>query len=410
MKILLVNKYLYPKGGAEKSTLLTGELLRDKGHEVIYWGMSHPKNPEYQTASYFTDGIDYSNTGGLRRQIEIAHKLLYSFEAKDKIEKLIKAEKPDIVHLNNFAHEISPSILDVFKKYGIPMVMTLRDSKLVCPTYLMLSKGKPCEKCRNGNYYWCLFRKCTKDSYVKSLLNVLEMYLHHKILHIYDKIAIFISPSLFLKDKVTYMGLKGELIQLPNFIDSNDYDPSYSWDGNNIVYLGRLSQEKGVFTLIEAVEGLDVQLNIIGDGPQRGELEDKVKEKGMKNVHFLGFKNGEGLYDLIRKSMFVIVPSEVNENYSRAIVEAFTLGKPVIASRIGGNPELAKDNETGMLFTLGDKDDLREKILELLSEPDSIVSMGRNARKFIERELNPDRHYEKLMKIYNKAIEKSETN
>jgi glycosyltransferase involved in cell wall biosynthesis len=406
MKILLVNKYLYPKGGAEKSTILTGDLLKKKGHEVIYWGMSHPKNPGYPTAPYFTDCIEYSNTGGLMRQLKIAHTLLYSFEAKGKIEKLIKAERPDIVHLNNFAHEISPSILDVFKKYGIPMVMTLRDSKLVCPTYLMLSKGKPCEKCCNGKYYWCFLKKCTKDSYVKSMLNVVEMYLHHKILHIYDKIAVFISPSLFLKDKVAYMGFKGELIQLPNFINSDDFEPSYSWESENIVYFGRLSREKGVFTLIEAVEGLDYTLNIIGDGPQREELEGKVIEKGMENVRFLGFKNGGDLYELIRKSMFVIVPSEVRENYSRAIVESFTLGKPVIASRIGGNPELVKDHETGMLYDPGDSDELREKILGLINTPDSIVSMGRNARSFIERELNPDRHYETLMQIYGMAMKK----
>ncbi|MEM7818238.1 MAG: glycosyltransferase, partial [Candidatus Aenigmatarchaeota archaeon] len=154
MEILLVNKFLYPRGGAEVSTIDTAKLFLKKGHEVYLWGMKHPSNPYYPYSNYFIENIDYKKLS-LKEKINIALKILYSFEAKEKIERFInEVIRPDIVHLNNFAHQISPSILDVFKKYKIPTVMTMRDYKLVCPSYTMLSKGEICEKCKNGKYYW----------------------------------------------------------------------------------------------------------------------------------------------------------------------------------------------------------------------------------------------------------------
>ncbi len=156
MKILLINKSLYPKGCDAISTITTGNLLSSKGHKVIFWGMTHPLNPEYTYKDYFISYIDFNNPGSAKKQLRMAVNMLYSFEAKRNIEKLIEIERPDIVHLNNFAHQISPSILHVFKKYRIPSVMTMRDYKLICLTYNMLLHGKPCERCKNGRFYQCL--------------------------------------------------------------------------------------------------------------------------------------------------------------------------------------------------------------------------------------------------------------
>ena len=177
MKVLLINKFLYPKGGAEISTLTTGKLLSQKGHEVFFWGMKHPDNPEYPYKDYFVTHVDYDKSSGILSKLKAALNLLYSFEAKKQFEAFIKEIRPDIVHLNNIAHQISPSILHVIKKYNIPSVMTLRDYKLVCPALAMLNKGNVCEKCKGGKYYWCFFNKCTKNSYIKSFLNTVEMYL-----------------------------------------------------------------------------------------------------------------------------------------------------------------------------------------------------------------------------------------
>lgn len=406
MKILLINKFLYPKGGDAISTITTGKLLAKKGHDVFFWGMDHPQNPDYPYKEYFVPYVDYNKPQGKTDQLKAAFNILYSFEAKNKFETLIRKVQPNIVHLNNFAHQISPSILHVLRKYQIPAVMTMRDYKMVCASYSMLVKGKPCEKCKNEKYYHCFLQKCTKGSAVKSAINTLEMYLHHKFLHIYDEIDIYISPSKFLKSKVEEMGFKHEVMYLPNFVDVESIHPLYESQEESIVYVGRLSHEKGIETLMEAVKEVDVKLKIIGEGPLTESLINKSKKERIQNVEFLGYKKGEDLQNEIKKSIFMVIPSEWYENNPRTVIEAFALGKPVIGARIGGIPELVKDWETGITFEAGNVNDLREKILSMLQNRERLQEMGKKAREFVEKELNPEMHYEKLMKIYEKLANK----
>jgi len=406
MKVLLINKFLYPKGGDAISTLKTGSLLSKKGHRVFYWGMRHPANPEYPYEEYFVSYIDYNTSLTLIEQIKVSLNILYSFEAKKKLDNFLKRVRPDIIHLNNFAHQISPSILDVIKQYKIPMVMTMRDYKLVCPSYSMLADGKPCERCKNGRYYFCFLKKCTKNSFLKSLVNTVEMYLHHKILHIYDKIGTFIAPSKFMLNKVREMGFKKKIVYLPNFVDIGEFKPQYEWEEESIVYVGRLSYEKGVVTLIDAVKGIPIKLKIIGDGPLRETLISKAEGENIDNVEFLGYKTSNELKKLVKKSMFTVLPSECYENSPRVILESFALGKPVIGARIGGIPELVIDGRTGFTFEPGDRKDLKEKIMFLINSPNRIIEMGKNARKFAVEKFNPDRYYSKLMQIYQAAKNK----
>jgi len=404
MKILLINKFLYPKGGDAISTLQTGKLLSEKGHEVFYWGMEHPANPDYPYSEYFVANVDYKGDLSLKQKVSDSFKILYSLEAKTKIERFIKIIRPDIVHLHNFAHQISPSILDVFRRYNIPTVMTMHDYKMVCPSYTMLSGTKVCEKCKDGRYYWCLIKKCTKDSYVKSFINVIEMYLHHKIFHIYDGINVFISPSIFLKNKLQGMGFTQRIVYLFNFLDTKNYSPRYDFEDRTFCYLGRLSKEKGLFTLLEAMRGIDTKLKIIGDGPLREDLKEKVKKENLKNVLFLGYKSGSELKEEVRNSMALVLPSEWYEVFGIVIIEAFALGKPVIGAKIGGIPELVKEGETGLSFEPGNVVDLRNKLLTFIYDKDRIPIMGKNARKFVEENFSSGKHYQKLMKIYKMAI------
>lgn len=407
MKILLVNKFLYPKGGDAISTLATGKILAAHEHNVAFWGMMHPDNPEYRFQDCFVSQVNYDDAGGFSAKAINAMNILYSLEAKKKIAVLLKEFLPDIVHLNNFAHQIGPSILGEIKKYDIPVVMTMHDYKMVCPCYAMLSNEKPCERCRGGQYYHCGLNRCTKGSLFKSMVNVAEMYLHHKVLHIYDKINLYISPSLFLKDKVEKMGLKGETLHLPNCVDVENIQPEFEWEENSIVYVGRLSYEKGLETLINAVRGMPVQLKIIGDGPLREFLDEKVHIERINNVVFLGYRTGEDLKNEIRKSMFLIISSECYENNPRSVIEAFALGKPAVGARIGGIPELVRDWETGLTFNSGNVEDLKQKIELMFENKDKIPEMGRNARNYVEQELNTEIHYRKLMDIYAKAAEKA---
>lgn len=404
MKILLINKFLYPKGGDAISTLNTGKILSENGHEVIFWGMDHPNNPPYQFSEYFISNVDYDEANGDSSKVLAAFNILYSLEAKKKMAALLDRVKPDVVHLNNFAHQISPSILDVIKKHHLPTVMTMHDYKMVCPAYSMLANGETCENCQGGQFYHCVINRCTKGSLLKSLVNVAEMYLHHRILNIYDKIDLYISPSRFLKDKVEKMGLKGKVVYLPNCVDLTRFDPAYEWQERSIAYVGRLSHEKGVETLINAVRDIkNLRLNIIGDGPLKAYLEEKILVENIKNVKFIGYKKSLALHDEIRQVMFMVIPSEWYENNPLTVIEAFALGKPVVGSRIGGIPELVMDWETGFTYIPGDKIDLKEKISSILKHIEIIPEMGKKSRAYVEKKFNPESYYKKLMRIYDAA-------
>ncbi len=379
----------------------TVKLLEEHNHSSVFFSMQHPENLPCLTSEYFVSYADLNASKGPVDKIKIAARILYSLESKKRIESLIKNERPDIAHLHNIHHQISPSILHSFKKFNIPVVMTLHDYKMSCPAYSMLDDGKVCEACKGAKYYCCFLKTCVKNSKAKSLLNTIEMYLHHKILHIYDLVDVFISPSEFLKNKLEEMGFRGNIRHVSNFVNLDDFPPRYNCEENSFVYFGRLSKEKGLFILIEAVKNLDIKLKIIGEGPIEESLKSEVRTQKSDNIDFLGYKSGEELKNEIRKSMFVVLPSECYENNPRSIIEAFALGKPVIGSRIGGIPELVRDYVTGLLFEPGNPDDLRRCISYLKSNPDKIVEMGKNGRNLIEKEYNPDAYYQKLIALYD---------
>ncbi len=408
MRILLVNKYLFPKGGDAVATLQTYDLLKAMGHEVFVWGMAHPSNPEYPLSAYFVSNIDYDARLSLRGQIALAMKVWYSFEAKKKMERVLDLVKPDIVHLNNFAHQISPSILDPIKRRHVPIVMTMHDFKLVCPVYSLTRIGRPCELCRRKRFFYCTLFGCMKGSYLKSAVNTIEMYLHHSLLHIYDAIDCFISPSVFLKDKLHDMGFRGRVVHMPNFVDTRRFSSIQRITGEKVIYAGRLEPEKGLFTLVEAMRGTNLRLDITGDGSARKTLERLVFDYGPGvNIRFPGHVSREELVSSYSGALFAICPSECYEILPFAVIEAFAMGLPVIGARIGGIPELVKDGVTGLTFTPGDSADLRNKIMYLTSHPDFIRKMGENARLLVEERYTKENHYQNLIGIYEKEIRKS---
>lgn len=404
MKILFVNKFFYLKGGSEHVFFETAALLKQKGHDVMFFSMRHPKNIRSEYEKYFISTVDYEKKG-IINQIGVSLKLLYSIEAKRKIEALIETERPDIAHLHNIHHQISPSILHSLRKFNIPVVLTLHDYKMACASYSMLACGEICEACGGGRYYNCFLKGCVKNSRLKSLLNTLEIYLHQKILHIYNLVDVFIAPSRFLKGKLEEMGFKGKIAFLPNFVDCKTSDFKLGYGERSIVYFGRLSGEKGLHTLIDAVKDIDgVLLKIIGEGPLKERLKLEIMKKGIRNVEFLGYKTGEDLKNAIRQSMFFVLPSECYENNPLSIIEGFALGKPGIGARIGGIPELIKDNKTGFTFESGSASDLRLKIRLLAGDMGKINEMGRRARSFVEEEFSPEKYYAGLMNIYGGLV------
>src|SRR3972149_4769527 len=359
MNILHINKFHYLRGGSEVVYFGTAKLLELHGHKSLFFSMQHPENLPCETSNYFMPYIDLVSSNGMISQIKTAGRILYSLDAKKRLSKLLNKYQVDIAHLHNIHHQISPSILHELKKREIPVVMTLHDYKMACASYSMLANSKPCEACSEGRYLNALKNRCVKESMSKSALATLEMYLHHKVLDIYSYVDAFISPSLFLKNKLKEMGFKKEITHLPNFIDIKKFEQiredKENKHKNTVVYFGRLSSEKGLWTLLEAAKMLKtkVEVKIIGEGPIRKELEEKVKKEGISNVNFLGYMKGEYLYKEIVKSKAVVMPSEWYENNPMSVLEAFALGKPVVGANIGGIPELVKDGVTGFTFEPG---------------------------------------------------------
>jgi len=380
------------------------ELLESKGHSLAFFSMEHMENTVSEWNRYFVKHVDYNVRHNLKEQIEILKKTLYSREAEKKLLRLLDDFSPDVAHIHNFNHQLTPSILFALRRKNVPIVMTMHDYKLVCSSYSMLNHGHICELCKGRRFYNCLRTKCHKDSFSKSLLATIESYLHHHILNSYKFIKYFICPSKFIMDKVQDMGLKGKFVHIPNFVDTENLKVAEKQKQPTFVFWGRLSYEKGIHTLVEAMRGLSAKLVIVGDGQIKAEIEKKIKQGNAGNIRLLGYLKDNNLFNKIREAHIAVIPSEWYENNPISILEAFALGIPVIGSRIGGIPELVKDGETGLLFEHGNVKDLRNKIIKLLSEPDKVLQMGKNARALAEKEYNADLHYERLMKVYNDAI------
>jgi glycosyltransferase involved in cell wall biosynthesis len=406
MKVLLTNKFFYMRGGSEAVFFDTADLLQKKGHNVAFFSMLNTRNMDTPYGEFFVPEVVFGKSLPLRKKIGAAAKVLYSREAKRNVERLIEREKPDIVHLHNIYHQISPSILHCFRKYSLPVVMTLHDYKMICPTYNLLLKGKICERCSKGRYYRCVGVKCRDGSLPASLVGAFEMYLHHKILHIYDLVDVFISPSRFLQGKLKEMGFRREVDYLPNFLNLEAFRVSDTTPEEVITYFGRLSQEKGLETLVDAARGLSVKFRVIGEGPLSERLREKARNMGVGNLAFHPHLPPERLREEVRKSLFTVIPSVYYDNSPMAVLESFALGKPVVGARIGGIPELIVDDETGLTFEPGNAQELRAKMLRLLQNLPKIAEMGNRARLLVEQKFSPESHYEGLMSLYKKAMEK----
>jgi len=408
LKVLTVNKFHYITGGADRCYLEWADLLERRGHTAIPFSMQHERNRPTPYSKYFVDGVDFFDSK-MRDFPAMALRVLYSFQARDRIEALIRETQPDVAHLHNVAHQLSPSILHALKKYHIPVVQTAHDYKFGCPTYMFYTEGQVCERCKGGRYYNVLLHKCNRGSLAASALNCAEMYFHEMI-GIYNNVDTYISPSNFLRQKMIEYGVAPERVAwIPNFIALDQYHPEYT-HSDYFIFCGRLLGIKGVRTLMAAMEFIkEAQLYVVGDGELRQELESYGADHGMDNVSFLGYKSGEELKSIIAKSMFTVIPSEWYENLPYAVLESFALGTPVVAANIGGIPEMIEEGVDGVLFNPGDVGDLVDKIQSLLAQRRSLPEMGRQGRLKIERQYDADTHYDRVMSLYQRLLEQADS-
>lgn len=402
MKLIFANNYYYLRGGSERVFFDEMEILREKGHQVVPFSRHFEKNYSTDYGIHFAPSFEYDNAP-LFKKFPAAFKLIYSRECADSFCKLLNNFRPEIVHAHNIYGRLTSSIIDAAKKRRVPVVLTLHDYKLICPSYLMLSNGKPCEKCIGGKFYNCLIARCHKGSLTASAVYTFEAYLN-ALFRKHDWITYLICPSEFIQRRYAEAGIpEKKLVHIPYPIKTGNFEPNFT-AGNYVLFAGRLSGEKGVLTLLKAVKSSDILVKIVGDGPMRIKYETFAKDNEINNVDFSGYKTGSKLKAIFRNAAFLVCPSEWYENLPMTIMEAFAYGKPVIGSNIGGVPEMITDEETGLLFRAGNHRELREKIQYLLSNPSLITRMGKAARKRVEEEYKAELHYQKLMEVYKKAI------
>lgn len=406
MKVLMVNKFLYPNGGSETYIFKLGEYLKNHGHEVQYFGMEHEGRCVGNRVNAYTSDMDFH--GGSRlSKLTYPIKTIYSVEARKKIRRVLDDFSPDIVHLNNFNYQLTPSVILEVVKWRkaagkrCKIVFTAHDYQLICPNHMLNNPNshENCEKCLNGNYTNCIKGRCIHGSLAKSAVGAAEAYLWNAW-KVYRYIDTMICCSQFMKDKMDQNPLFAhKTVVLHNFIDKVDWIDTPKKD--YVLYFGRFSEEKGISTLIQVCKNLpEVPFVFAGTGPLENEI---ARVPNIKNV---GFQTGAELEKLIREARFSVYPSEWYENCPFSVMESQMYGTPVLGADIGGIPELIKVGQTGELFRSGDVKDLSDRIRQLWKDQDKVERYSENCKEIQFDTI--DEYYEKLMFIY--GMKKSRRN
>lgn len=399
MRVLLANKFFYDHGGPETVLFATRDLLAAHGHDVVDFAMHDARNRPSPYASYFPPHMDLQSVRPTPASAATALRFLDSRVAARQIRRLVRDTRPDIAHLHSINHQLTPSIIRVLRDEGVPAVMTLHDYKLVCPAYTMLRDDHICEACSGGRFYRATTTRCRGAA--RSALLTAESYLQHRILRSYRGVAQFLSPSRFLAAKFREMGFRYPLDVLPNPAMPVPPDEPQLPRSDTFLFVGRAAPEKGIGTLCRAAIAAGVRVRIAGDGP---ELPALTREFGAsEQVDFLGRVEPARAQALMREALAVVVPSEWYENQSMVILEALGRGTPVIASAIGGNPELVVDGETGLTHRPGDVASLAAKLAWARGHRDDMARMGDAARARMA-DFSLDRYYERLTAIYERVL------
>jgi len=405
----MVNKFNFLQGGADKYFLDLSALLNAHGFDVAHFCMHHPSNLPDRCSTYFVSHLNF-NKFSWKSAWKYLGRMFYSLEVKRKFSQLVFEFQPDVIHLHNIYHQISPSILDIAREKKIPVVMHLHDYKLVCGNYKMFHHGNICEACKGGRHWRCITHRCFKNSILKSLIVAFEMYLHHRVLNIYDRnIAYYIAPSEFMRKKMIEWGIDQKKIKMVHhFMETRDLAPEYRV-GEYFLYFGRLSEEKGIDQLLGAVNLVpNAKLKLVGAGSMSSFVKTEIARLNLsQRVELIGPKYAEELKNMIRQSLAVVVPSRWYEVFGLVSMEASALGKAVLAADIGGIPEVVKDQRTGLLFNPFVKEDLAEKMQWMLDHRDVLPGFGRAGRRFVEEAFNPEKHFNQINDLYKQVIKKN---
>lgn len=401
MRILLVNKFHWNKGGSETYYFELGKILKKHGHEIAYFSMNNNNNICTMEKEYFVNELN-SNGKNILKAVDV----VYSKENKLKMKYALEEFKPDIVHINLFQRHLTYSIIEVIKQKNIPIVFTAHDMQAICPASAMLCNGKICEKCLTGSKFNCFKNRCIKESYVKSLLASIESEIYMKK-KVYNMMNIIITPSKFIENKLRESGIKSKIITMHNFVDTEKFNNKCNIDKGYAFFFGRLSIEKGILNLLNTFSMQEMgKLYIAGEGPEKENIIKYIKDNKLEDrIKMLGFLKQNEIKKYISESSFVVVPSICYENCPYSILETLASGKPIIGAKIGGIPELIEESKNGYLYEYNDLKKLSKLMNTLFKNKNIREEYGKYSRLLAEKKYNIEKYYDELIKIYKNLVE-----
>ncbi len=407
MKILFCNKYSYRFSGTEVYLFEAMELLRSRGHQVELFSMAGAGGPESPFAEHLPRAVDFKSPGqGIRKRAMLAGHAIYSTEARHSLRQVIAQFQPDVAHVRNIYHHLSPSILWELHAQSVPVLYHLNDFKLVCPSYNLVANGNACERCRGKHFWHVVTSGCYAGAPGSCLVLAAEAYLH-RWLGTYRKcVDRFLAPSYFVRDKLVEYGWDATRIDvLYHPQQSPEHAPEAAAVDAPILYFGRLSSEKGVSDLLLAMRKLPaIHLQIAGEGPQKAALQSMAAGLQLRNLEFLGYVERTRLDAVIARSRFTILPSLAYETLGKSILESYAQARPVIATDLGSRLELITPGKTGLLYRPGDHDELASRIAFLCSQPRLIRSMGEAGYELVRQRHSPEKHYAALVELYTSLL------
>lgn len=385
MKILLAHSYYQQPGGEEKVFASEGRLLEDHGH-TVYRLEAHNKD---------IDSLSFSGR---------VSTLIWNREMYRRVYQLVKVHGIEVAHFHNTFPMISPSVYYAARKAGAAVVQRLPNYRLLCPAATMLRNGSLCEECLGRIPWKGVMYACYRSSRVASAGTATMLAVHRLAGTWNQQVDRYVMMNEFARRKFIQGGLPAEKLAIkPNFILN---DPGIgSGDGGYAIYVGRLSREKGLSTLFSAWRLLEgrYRLLLVGDGPEEGLVRESAGQN--TSIQWLGRRPNEEVIELVKRAAFLVMPSIIYEPFGMVAAEAFAVGTPVIASNLGGIPELVEDGKSGLLFNPGDPVDLAEKMCWAFEHPAELAQMRRQARQEYETRYTAEQNYQTLMSIYQQAIE-----
>jgi glycosyltransferase involved in cell wall biosynthesis len=395
------NRYQQP-GGEDESSRSESAMLSRAGHSVT---------------EYLRDNREIS-AYTLIEKVSLGPRTVWAWDSCRDLRALLRSARPDVAHFDNTFPLISPAAYYACRDAGVPVVQTLRNYRLLCPGATFQRDGRVCEDCLGRGPWRGVLHGCYRDSRVATAGVALMLSVHRRLGTWNELVDCYIALTEFARAKFIEAGLPGEKIVVkPNFVCSErvNCEPESPADNRRLacgpaLFVGRLSREKGVGTLLAAWQRLGnrIPLHIVGDGPLRAELENYARQNSLSQVFFRGRLNPEQIAAQMARSRFLVLPSEWYETFGRVAAEAFACGVPVIASRMGAMEEIVADGRTGLHFTPGSVDDLVCKVVWACDHAGEMCEMGRSARAEYQAKFTPERNYALLMSIYDRAIESGE--